>query len=119
MKIWFALFLVGAILVILFYPDVNRERLCYTASQDAINDIAANVLNQRLTKDMECSQSTEVLSNLESCMQEATKSSTVALYANDTVQRLVAIIRPYAKNLWTMKAEHNAACADFSSDQLE
>lgn len=118
MKYWFATFLLGVIFLILFSPLVNTERLCYESSKTVMDQISANVFNQRFSKDMECSQSTDELFNLESCIQNATKSSTVAMYANDTIQRMVAIIRPYSSNVWTLKAEHNQMCANSSSYQL-
>lgn len=118
MKFFVILILLCIVLFFLFFPLVDRERQCYESSQANLDRISSNILNQRITKDMECSQRMDTLFNLESCMQDATKSSIVAQYANNTIQQLLAIIRPYGKNLWTLKAEHNQSCADYSWYQL-
>lgn len=118
MKYFIVVLIILAVFVIVLYPLVNNERVCYETSNARLDQISGNVLNLRITKDIECSQSTDVLDNLETCMQDATASSVVAIYANDMIQRIVAIIRPYEKNLWTLKAEHNQSCAGFSWYQL-
>lgn len=112
----FLVILIGIIGIILylFFPAVNSERLCYEASQRQLDQISINILNQRSSKDAQCSQSVDVLFSLETCIQEATKSSSLAQYTNDTILRLVAIIRPYGKNLWNLKEEHNTTCSEFS-----
>lgn len=114
MKYFFALALILAFVVFIFYPPVNDERKCYDTSRVRLEQIATNVFNQRISRDKECGQTMDVLYDLELCMQEATKSSTIAIYANDTIQRLVTLIRPYAKSLWTMKEEHNQSCENYS-----
>ena len=118
MKFWVGVLVIIALIFYFFFPLVNRERQCYVISQESLDQISSNVLNQKLTSDMECSQTTDTLFTLESCMQDATASSIVAQYANGTIQNIVAIIRPYAKNLWTLKEEHNAACATSGIYQL-
>ena len=107
-----------AIILYFFYPPVNSERLCYENSERDLNQISVNMLNQRLSKDAKCRQSGDAISALESCIVEATKSSDIAPYANDAILRIVALLRPYAKNLWILKEEHNSACADFFWYQL-
>ncbi len=118
MKFWIiVLVILGAVFYIL-YPLVNRERQCYMISQADLSRIASNVLNMRISKETSCSESTDTLFTLEGCMQDATKSSMVAPYVNDTIQRIIAITRPYEKNLWTLKADHNLECAQSESYQL-
>jgi hypothetical protein len=114
MKFFFSLIILSVILFVLFFPLVNTERQCYEISQTYVDIISTNIFNQRITKDTECSQRMDVLYNLELCIQDATKSSMVAMYSNNMIQRIVSIIRPYAKNLWTLKEEHNQACENFS-----
>jgi len=118
MKFIVGLLFIGAIAAYIFFPMVNSERLCYEESQKLLDRISVNVLNQRMTKDMECSGRTDILFALEDCIKEATRSSTVAQYTNDAVMRIVALLRPYGKNLWLLKEEHNNACSDFSWYQL-
>lgn len=118
MKYILALFLVFAFIVVVFYTPVNEERKCYNTSSIRFDQISVNVFNQRLTVDKECSESMDVLYDLELCLQDATKSSTIALYANDMIQRIEGIIRPYAKNLWTLKVDHNRKCENYSWYQL-
>jgi hypothetical protein len=118
MKFWIILLLLCSALFVLFYPVVNKERICYETSQKLLDDIATNVLNQRLSRSMECEQSTNALFDLESCIQDATKSGSIAAYTSEPIQRLVSIIRPYNKNLWTLKKEHNLDCTESSTYQL-
>ncbi len=118
MKILVVFIGICAIMFYFFYPPVNSERLCYENSERNLNQISVNMLNQRSSKDTKCRESSDVISALESCIADATKSSTIAPYANDTIGRVVALLRPYAKNLWILKGEHNSACADFFWYQL-
>lgn len=118
MKFWLAIFIIGIIVTVLFYPPVNKERICYESAQSSMNDIAASVISRGLSQEEQCGKTTDALWTLESCMQEATKSSMVANYANGTIQQLVSIIRPYAKSLWTQKVEHNQECVNSSYYQI-
>ncbi len=113
MKFWILILLVCGIFIYLFFPSVNKERQCYEMSQGNLDQISANILNQRSSKDTLCSQRADVLFNLETCIRDATKSSSVALYANNTVQRIVAIVRLYRNNVWALKVQHNEDCAEF------
>jgi hypothetical protein len=118
MKFWIIVVLVCAIIFVLCFPLVNKERLCYEASQTSLDDINYDVVARGIQESTQCERSADVLYTLETCIQDATKSSAVALYANDTIQRIVAIIRPYAPNVWTLKAQHNEDCEEFSRYQL-
>jgi hypothetical protein len=118
MKFWFIVILICVAAFILCFPLVNKERLCYEASQTNLDNINSDVIARGIPETTQCERSTDALYTLETCIQDATKSSTVALYANDAIRRIVAIIRPYEKNVWTLKAEHNETCADFSKYQL-
>lgn len=118
MKFWFIVILICVAAFILCFPLVNKERLCYEASQTNLDNINSDVIARGIPKSTQCERSTDALFTLETCIQGATKSSTVALYANDTIQRIVAIVRLSGNNVWTLKAEHNEACAEFSRYQL-
>jgi len=118
MKFWFIVILVCVTVFVIFFPLVNKERQCYETSQMILDQISANILNQRSSKDTQCSQRADALFDLEACVREATKSSTIATYANDTIQRIVAIVRLSSNNVWTLKAQHNEECAEFSRYQL-
>lgn len=118
MKFWFIAILIFVVAFIVYFPLVNKERLCYEASQTTLDDINSDVIARGIPKSTQCERSTDALYALETCIRDATKSSTVALYANDTIQRIVAIIRPYGNNVWTLKAEHNETCAEFSRYQF-
>lgn len=118
MKFWFIVILVCVTIFVLCFPLVNKERLCYEASQTSLNDINYDMLARGIPKSTQCERSADTLYTLETCIQNATKSSAVAVYANDTIQRAVAFFRPYEKNVWTLKAEHNETCAGFNNYQL-
>lgn len=118
MKFWIIILLVSGIFVYLFYPPVNKERLCYEASHAGLDTITTDIIARGITKFTQCERSADVLYTLETCIRDATKSSAVASRSNNTVQRIVAIIRQSGGNLWTLKAAHNEECSDFSSSQL-
>lgn len=118
MKFWITVLIVIGAIFYFYYPVINKERQCYETSQLLMSQISSNVLNQRLTKDVQCSQSTETLSDLEICIHDATGSSTLAHYTNDTMQTILAIIRPYGDDLWKQKAQHNLDCPDSETYQL-
>jgi hypothetical protein len=118
MKFWLIVILIGVAASLLFFPPVNKERVCYEASKATLAAIDYDVLARGIVKSTQCERSADALYTLESCIQDATKSSTVASYSNDAIQRFVAILRPYEQNLWTLKAEHNETCAEYSRYQL-
>jgi hypothetical protein len=113
MKVWIIILLLCGVFFYLFFPSVNKERQCYETSQRNFDQISANILNQRFSKETLCSQRADVLFNLEICIRDATKSSSVAVYANDIIQRIVAMVRQSRTNLWTLKVQHNEECAEF------
>jgi hypothetical protein len=119
MKSWIPFFIVCAIIVYIFYPFISRQRQCYVNSDDDLSRISSNVDNLRISKDTSCSQTTESLFNLETCISDATKSSMVAQYTNDMITGIVQLIRPFGKNLWTLKTEHNQSCNSSSKYQLQ
>lgn len=118
MKFWLAVIAIVAIICYFYFPIINTERMCYETSQKLTDQISSTVLNYSLSLNDKCSRMTNVLTDLESCVHSATASSTVAQYTNGTIQNVVAIIRPYANNLWTLKANHNQECTNFENDQL-
>lgn len=113
MKLLFALLLLFVLVFIALFPMVNMERTCYEISQKNIDTINVNVLTQSWSKQMVCEHRMDELSNLESCIQDATKSSYLADYTKDLIPRIVAIIRPYSNNVFTQKADHDMQCTDF------
>lgn len=117
MKFWLGVIAIVAIICYFYFPIINTERMCYETAQKLSDQISSNVLNQLMTKDTQCSRMTDVLFDLDSCIHAATASSTVAQYTNGTIQNIVAIIRPYAENIWQLKADHNVACSS-EADQL-
>lgn len=110
--------LVCTILFVLFFPLVNKERLCYEASKTSLDEITDDIIARGISKFTQCERSADALYTLETCIRDATKSSSVALHANYTIQRIVAIIRMSDNNVWTLKAEHNEECSDYRSSQL-
>src|SRR4030042_5773644 len=91
MKFWIIILLVCGIFFYFFFPSVNKERQCYAMSQRNVDQISANLLDKRSSKETLCSQRADALFNLETCIRDATKSSPITLYANDRVQRMVAM----------------------------
>lgn len=118
MKFLILVLLVFGIFFYFFYPPVNKERLCYEASKASLDTITTDIIARGITKFTQCERSADALYTLETCIRDATKSSTVAVRANNMIQRIVAIIRQSSNNLWTLKADHNKDCSDFSSSQL-
>lgn len=121
MKYWIPIFLVLLVFGILFYlffPSVNKERICYETGQAGLDTISTDILARGISLSTQCERSADVLYALEGCIREATKSSTIADLANDTILRIVATVRLSRANLWMIKAAHNEKCADFSSAQL-
>ena len=118
MKFWFIVILVCTILFVLFFPLVNKERLCYEAGKSSLDEITDDIIARGISKFTQCERSADALYTLEVCIRDATKSSAVATHANDMIQRIVATVRLSSTNLWTLKAEHNEECTDFSESQL-
>lgn len=117
MKFWIGLLAICAIILYLYYPIINKERQCYQTVDLLTDQLATNVLNNRVASGDQCTQSTQILFDLENCIQEATSSSTLATYTNGTIQTVVDLSRPYSENLWRLKVDHNAACTS-EPDQL-
>jgi hypothetical protein len=118
MKFWILVLLLCGMLFYLFYPPVNKERLCYEASQTSLNEITDDIIAKGIPLSTQCDRSADVLYTLESCIRDATASSVIASRANDTIQRIVASVRMSNNTVWMLKADHNQKCADFSSSQL-
>ncbi len=118
MRFWIIILLAFGIFFYLFYPLVNKERLCYEASKASLDTIKTDIISRGITKFTQCERKADALYTLETCIRDATTSSTIAGRANDTVQRIVATVRLSGDNLWTLKEAHNKECSDFSSDQL-
>ena len=118
MKFWIIVILIGVAAFLLFFPPVNKERVCYEVSNAALSAIDYDIVSRGIPKSIQCERSADTLYTLESCIQDATKSSTVAVYANDVILRIVAVLRPYEHSLWTLKAEHNETCIEYSRYQL-
>lgn len=118
MRFFLIILLLSVIAFLLFFSPVNKERACYATSKVKLSDIDYDILSRGISKSMQCERSVDVLYTLESCIQDATKSSMVAGYANDMILRIVAILRPYEHSLWTIKADHNDTCAEYSRYQL-
>jgi hypothetical protein len=113
MKFWIIILLTCGIFFYFFVPPVNKERQCYAMSQRDLDQISVNLLDKRLSKETLCSARSDVLFNLETCIRDATKSGSIALYANDTVQSVVAMVRQSRITVWTLKVQHNEECAEF------
>lgn len=107
------------IAVVMVYPLVNSERLCYEKAQQLTDSIQVDVISRGITKQSVCEKRMDVLDSLESCVQAATASGTIADFAGDLIPRLVSVVRPYSNNVFTQKAAHNSECADFSWTRLE
>lgn len=118
MRFWIIVLLVCITFFVLFFPLVNKERLCYEASKTSLDEITDDVIARGITKFTQCERSADALYTLETCIRDATKSSMIAAYANDTIQRIVGTVRLSSNNLWTLKAEHNEECSDYRSSQL-
>lgn len=118
MRFWIIILLVCIILFVLFFPVVNKERLCYEANKTTLDTITDDVIAKGIPKFTQCERSADALYTLETCIRDATKSSDVASRANNVIQRIVATVRMSGTNLWTLKAEHNDECALFTETQL-
>jgi len=118
MKVVIFILLACVMLFYLFFPPVNKERLCYEASQTSFNQINDDILSRSIPLSTQCDRSADTLSTLEACIKDATKSSIVATSSNDMIQQIVASVRMSDTNLWTLKADHNEKCIDFSDTQL-
>lgn len=57
--------------------------------------------------------------SLEDCVASATKSSTLAKYADTYIQQVVTIVRPLTESIWRQKENHNEDCSDYTTYQLE
>ncbi|MCX6791566.1 MAG: hypothetical protein NT149_00825 [Candidatus Gottesmanbacteria bacterium] len=118
MKFWFIVILICVAVFILCFPLVNKERLCYEASQTSLDTITDDIIARGIPLSTQCERSADALYTLETCIRDATKSSAIASRANSMIQRIVATVRLSGTNLWMLKAEHNEECTDFSSSQL-
>jgi len=118
MKLLILVLLLSGILFYLFFPLVNKERLCYEASKTNLDAITTDIIVRSIPLSTQCERSADALYTLEACILDATKSSAVATRANDMILRIVASVRMSDNNLWTLKADHNEKCMDFSSSQL-
>lgn len=111
--------LVGIIILILIglfiflFPIVNTERMCYVNGDQRISDIRSNALWRGWDQRMVCESRMDAIFNLESCVQNATKSSTIAPYAATLIQKLVFIIRPSTTGISALKSDHNKECVNF------
>ena len=113
MKIFIAVLVICILAFIALFPMVNTERVCYETSQQNMNVINENVPMRGWTKQSVCERSMDELFSLETCIQDATKSSFIADYVKDIIPRIVLIVRPYSNGVFTQKAAHNAQCAEF------
>jgi hypothetical protein len=118
MRFWILILLLCGILFYLFFPPVNKERLCYEASKTSLDEITDDVIVRGISLSTQCDRRADALYTLETCIRDATKSSAIAPRANDMIQRVVATVRLSGANLWMLKADHNEECADFSGSQL-
>ena len=118
MKLLIIVLLMCVILLYLFFPPVNKERLCYETSQSSLNLINEYVISRDIQLSDQCDRTAGALYALEACIKDATKSSVVASSANDMIQQIVASVRMSDDNLWTLKADHNEKCIDFNDTQL-
>lgn len=118
MKIFVAILVLLALAVYFLYPPVNSERICYETAQQSNDTLQVNVISRGLSKQAACEQQMDIVSSLESCIQTATASATVSQFSGDLIPRLLVIIRPYSKNIFTQKTDHNNDCADYSWTQL-
>lgn len=109
--------IIVAIVVILGYfifPMVNTQRICYETAQNDINDIQSNVLMRNWTEQKVCESRMDKIFTLEGCIQDATGSGMLATYTKEFIPRIVSMIRPYSKNVFTLKQDHNNECTNFS-----
>lgn len=105
--------------IVVYYPYVSKEKLCYDTTQKAYDDIGYYEAARGLgTKDV-CKRRTDALLDLEDCIKQSTGSSTIAKYSNFAIEGMVSLIRPVAKGLYTLKSEHNAECFEYTTYQLE
>jgi hypothetical protein len=118
MKVLIIVLLACGIFFYLFFPPANKERLCYEASQTNLEEINYDMLARGIPESTQCERSADALYTLETCIQDATKSSATASYANDFIQRIITVVRPYSQDIWQLKADHNKTCAEFSRYQL-
>jgi len=120
MKLFFLLIIAcivaGAIYV---FPMVNKEKMCFDATDASYNNIQFAVVSRNLSKEDVCSQRSETLLNLNDCIKAATSGSTLAPHINSIISNTVYLIRPLTKSLTTLKNEHNADCSDYEQYQLE
>jgi uncharacterized membrane protein len=118
MKVLIIVLLACGTIFYLFFPPVNKERLCYEASQTSLEGINYDTLARGITASTQCERSADALYTLEACIQDATKSSAAATGANNVIQWMITVVRPYSQNIWQLKADHNETCAKFNRYQL-
>jgi hypothetical protein len=118
MKFFIIVLLLCGIFFYLFFSPVNKERVCYETSQKSLDSITSDIIDKRIPLSTQCGRSADTLYTLETCIREATKSSAIAVKANDMILRIVATVRMSGGNLWTLKADHNEQCASFTQSQL-
>ena len=104
---------------VLFAPYVSKEKQCYETAQVGVNDIGYNTSAKSWGLNEICKRRTNVLMDLEDCIQTATRSSTLMKYSHEVVRVFLSLIRPYTKGLYTLKEEHNLECIDFQTYQLQ
>ena len=112
------LILIGVGFAIFLYPMIYKEKICYDNTATAIDAINYSVVSQDVSKETVCSKRGIVLMDLEDCLNTATASSNIALYANSFITRAVYIIRPFTVSLEKLKADHNSDCGDYINYQL-
>ena len=120
MKLFFLLIIACIIYAAIYvFPMVNKEKMCFDATEAGYNTIQFNVVSKNLSKEDVCSQRSEMLLDLNDCLKSATSGSTLAPRINNIISNTVYLIRPLTKSLTTLKNEHNADCSDYEQYQLE
>lgn len=103
----------------LFYPPVSREKLCYEKTQKSYDDIGFKSGSRGWGQKEICENRWDVLSDLQDCVTQATAASQIARYTNSFIEGTVSFIRPFSKEFFTLRAEHNEECSQYPNYQLE
>lgn len=119
--VYLAIAIFLAVAVIVLYPTVQKEKVCFDNAQSTINDIQYNIVARGFGPEEVCSRRSVALMDLDDCIHAATGSSKLAKYktVNNIIEDAVYFIRPLTKSLTTLKTEHNEDCVNFSTYQLD